>query len=960
MPIRLAIFISVLLFGASFASANRDIDPVYISNFTGGLNTTVDPMFLNESESPDLQNVDVWRGRIQKRRGSVVQNSTNSVLGAGEGVTFLHSYIDPTGLRWMISFSSSTLYKSQDGGVLNSVLTSTHGFTSAHQLSAVNAFSRCFLMDGSTNTIAFNGSVVEVVPEIPKGDVCAFAFERLFVAGVDNNESVVYMSRFGDYTDWTNDGIDDADALTEVIRQNDGSRIQALIPFRDSLLIFKDRSIDILSIGQDGLTPFITPLTDRYGTSFAQSVQVIGNECIFMADTGFYKITANYEIQHISRRITETFSQVLQKDARERQRVFDTAEEFDNNSPIYYAVTNRDGRLYLSTVTISHTESADFTGTLTNMEKKNNTIVLSTNSTNLPNHSFETTDLSDWTMSAHGTMDTKDALWARSGGVFAEHGSAYLVAVSTFAGASSPVGFDLSDALVVRVYGYGDTLLTMYPTRVGALSSSGFASFISKAIFHPGAFQGRYIRVEIRAHEYSTFTDNNYLAISTPWFWCNGDVEFWMRRALYTNKWQIFLDNFDGGVTSILSGTYESPEIDVSFTSNPYGYYCPSFAKPSTITYVSNGNSSVFSTRYIDTSSSWSSYAERVDGQGFLEALTGTSKVQYKFEVALTTASSVGIPYLSRVETGGRALLGAYITPAFPIDGITSFGEFNFSDNDVTEHYGKAEYRVLVDTDTVISSTAPLTNASVEITGITDSYNFGYTGTPGIPGLSTGTYARVAVNLSAHDAHGFADTFYVDSFSLHWDENGNSFPVASLVYEDEYHCAVAINSSTHNDTILVNDINGAWVKYTGLEPAAAVIYKGEPHFGQATDGYIWRYQIDNVYNDNGEAIHAKWVSKDFDFGIPAADKTAERYYVTARKSSSNIDFLYAVNKQAELVKTTSLDLSIGTGIFSGVVKPVDLRYSRGILHRFEFNDNDADENFDILSVTILPRVETLP
>src|SRR3990167_6928843 len=111
--LRNSLLLTPFLFVASLFAA--ELQPVVITDFSAGLQTTKDPTQIDSGAAQDLQNVDVHTGAIRKRRGSVLQNSTTLGGLSGYATRFLHEFQDLNGNFWFISLSSSTLYKSSDG-----------------------------------------------------------------------------------------------------------------------------------------------------------------------------------------------------------------------------------------------------------------------------------------------------------------------------------------------------------------------------------------------------------------------------------------------------------------------------------------------------------------------------------------------------------------------------------------------------------------------------------------------------------------------------------------------------------------------------------------------------------------------------------------------------------------------------------------------------------------------------
>ena len=121
----------------------------------------------------------------------------------------------------------------------------------------------------------------------------------------------------------------------------------------------------------------------------------------------------------------------------------------------------------------------------------------------------------------------------------------------------------------------------------------------------------------------------------------------------------------------------------------------------------------------------------------------------------------------------------------------------------------------------------------------------------------------------------------------------------------------------------------------------------------------WPLGDRTLKNDNGSSINSYWTSKDFDFGDSIADKTMQRYYLSADyDSSAHLGFSYGVNRGSKT--SVTLNLYDTPGIFRGVVKPSSLTYQRGLVHSFKISNNTVGEGFVVRSVGMKPRIETEP
>lgn len=119
-----------------------------------------------------------------------------------------------------------------------------------------------------------------------KGKYCAVYKDTLFVAGDPSNPSRLYYSGGGDkIDDFT---IANGGGFID-ISKNDGQMITGLIVFKDSLLVFKDRSIYSFSFGTTGL-PQVQQVTSAVGAISARSIVAVENDIFFASDRGIFTV----------------------------------------------------------------------------------------------------------------------------------------------------------------------------------------------------------------------------------------------------------------------------------------------------------------------------------------------------------------------------------------------------------------------------------------------------------------------------------------------------------------------------------------------------------------------------------------------------------------------------------------------------------------------------------------------
>ncbi len=319
-------YLSIALLCSASIGYAEELAPITIRDFSCGMITQQDPTIIGNGCAAFLQNVDVHTGSIETRRGSQRQNTlaTDACSFSGQSRRFVHEFPDPNGNFWLISVSSNSLCSSNDAGVTNTILTSTHGITSASKFHAVNAFGTVLLTDGTTNWIVWDGAIVSVSTASPKGTGAIFWMERIWT----HVGSVIHASRFGNAEDWTDEGVDDADYFSENIRLNNGYDIRKVIVFRNVLLVYKDFSIDLITTNDGGLTLTRTSLVDDLGTQHPDSVVIRKNDVIWLGHDNYYSFNGS-QINPISEPIKQDVKKIKQLNSFERSQTITTQAGFD-------------------------------------------------------------------------------------------------------------------------------------------------------------------------------------------------------------------------------------------------------------------------------------------------------------------------------------------------------------------------------------------------------------------------------------------------------------------------------------------------------------------------------------------------------------------------------------------------------------------------------------------------------
>jgi hypothetical protein len=894
----------------SVAAYAADPETVVLRNFSPGLQTDQDSSAIADTASPDLLNVDVEDGNIRTRGGSVAV-STSALGGySSSAVRFLYEYVETDGDRWVISAASATIFKSNNGGQNNSVLTSTHGFTTSSDYCAVTAFGTMRLTDGTTNWITWNGSVVGVSTTAPHGATCAFFGERVWTSV----GSTLYATNTDDVEDWSDGGTVDSDAISQPVRFNDGQGLTCLFPFKDRLLLFKEQSLDAYVRNADGLTYDLVSVSNNIGTSHCNSVVEREGDVVFLGPDAFYKYepgTAAYKgyagsVARISDIIEPTVKSITQLNSNSTFHIETGQSDFAAGTLAQMSASISAGDIVLSSWTATDDSISDFEAfsSSSNVNITNGRVYLSTNNTNVPR--YTTSFGADWDNdSCTNATDSPS-----SDGDFTSKVTCKSFPENTF--------------ITLKLMSVdGLTVLASTRNSVGTTNDTWFQRTLSCS-----SCVGRFVRV-LFVSDNSPGVFVSTLSLVNPVLHSGGDTSFWFYRK--SSNSDILIDQVEGGVSTILSGSLTGQSRDTSFSN-------PSWIA-TTPTYTENSHSITWQTQASSDGVSWDSAVSWTPGS----APASSSKRYIRYVVTLSTGGTtngVALPFVETVPLAARASTGTYQGAHFATS-ITSFGPVDITE---TLNSGQTAYAVFTDTNT----SATFSNSSTWISSqtVTDG---------SVPTLTPSTYAffMASATITAGTQN---PTISELSLAL---TGGTQAPVWSEYHFGTYLASISTASTSGTDSILLYDRNTAWTMYDHDFYCLKRLLSGAILGGSNSDGKIYRFRDTSLESDSGTGINAYWRSKDFDFGIPVGDKTLLRYYVTGDyKTNSDAVFSYGVNRGTPT--TATLDLDSTVGFFRKTIIPTSIPYQKGVQHYFKISNSDADDSFVINAVGIKVRAETEP
>lgn len=279
------------------AARDERIRTISLPGWQGGLNRQADPYQLELDEVPDGVNVDYGlRGAIAKRNGYLALSTSHGAAKRAESYTIWqelggaawHIYVDSDGDLFYMSgttFTDPTValgtptddvdYPVSFASMNNNLYVSTLRGGNPH------AF------DGSTWTSKTAAAFDGTSGHFPKASLLVAHRERLFAFNVETSGGTRYRSRFY----WSDPALPEVwQALSYIdVAPDNGQEITAAAAFGETIIIFKNRSIYLLS-GSDENTFTLYPLDQQIGSISPYTVQNVGAELYFYdVNNGVFK-----------------------------------------------------------------------------------------------------------------------------------------------------------------------------------------------------------------------------------------------------------------------------------------------------------------------------------------------------------------------------------------------------------------------------------------------------------------------------------------------------------------------------------------------------------------------------------------------------------------------------------------------------------------------------------------------
>ena len=260
-----------------------------LSDFSGGLNKDKDPALLEINESPESLNCEFTRnGAVRKRKG-VTKWSINENLGMSMIDYLFHwNQLVPANTWFIAVDNDGDVYHSNTNDFSGAAVADYGAAAAAREeFKAGAALNDAFYMSSLDTTVLplkFDGTNwTQFADTTPNGSGNEFPIvrfllskhERMFGFSSPGLHSRIWFSDPGQPETWQANSWIDVDP-------DDGSEIQGVASFGDGILIFKDRSIYLLS-GTDENSFTLYPVDTSVGTMCPKTV-VSGANKVFWLD----------------------------------------------------------------------------------------------------------------------------------------------------------------------------------------------------------------------------------------------------------------------------------------------------------------------------------------------------------------------------------------------------------------------------------------------------------------------------------------------------------------------------------------------------------------------------------------------------------------------------------------------------------------------------------------------------
>ena len=927
--------------------------PVSIGDFSGGLNTWKKSIFLQENESPALQNVVLDKtGGVTKRQGYTKRNT--SAIGSSTDVNAVYQLEQSGGTKYCVGFSNASAYYSSDACQTFTVFATTLTLNNDVNCDAIN--DRLYCVNNQYNFF-FTGAEDRPFTAVAALDYIRVHRNRCFAAGFASSPSRLYWSNLGTCDTWTT-GTDYVDISPE-----DGDVITGIgEPFFDMLPIYKKYSTWALKGSTPG-TFVLVNISKDTGAKNHRSIATYKNIQLFDSlgpnggRPGIYGFNGII-VDEVSKNLRNEIENLDTFRAATGRRLIDTKADYDTGTFSTDAMSSsRDsGFMQSSFTTMTDTLGVEWAaGTLVDVSTTliPGSLVLDISST--ATRSYEDFTDSDVTAAPVWSEVTSGCSWtvaSYNGSNRAQYASpsgcsdALMTMTSASASTSTAGRWSIdvgvtenvspANGLVVWEYQFirGGTYtfglqlkangsvnqftanLTKDGAVLGGVSSAftlvnGTPATVAVIRTSTGSFQVLLDGAQITTAQDASPTSATSLKVGIDG--CSGS-----NKCYFDN---VTVPRFK------TAGSVTSRVFDTSILSPVWGIL----------------NASISSVTHTTTQLTFETQAS-VDGSSFEALVSSGNQVEIgaasrryvRYKATFSSNSSTMTPRLDSV-TITAASTGTWTSPElFLSNNINAGGWGLFQAEETLTGLGAISHFARV--ATTVGGTSSKAWVVVS-TGATFSAE-----------LSTGAYIQFKADFTVGVA---TETAALDSITINWAEGSAAKSSTGKVFENRYHYGAQSAGGSRNDVIYVYDTNGAWVKWTGVRPRHLnVVNQNFIMADSSTTSGGFVHKLYDSDSDNGGAIDAFYHTKDFSGSAIQNIKAVDKVYVISSSSATTLSLnIYANGGLSS--KSYSVDLSTGAAI--KVTPKVITPTVNGNTFSLRLGNNQPSKPWELLGIGIFSR-----
>lgn len=788
------------LFLIALAGGLAQADQIATNSFKY-LNSNESPAIIDPAEAQDLLNVDITPGgkSVKKRPGYALYKQ---VFSPSIGVHGGYHAFDASGNDVQIWASSASVKTIVADGSPNTIVSSA---TVNATLDCVDTQGSIYCVNSARDFyIRTNGTTLTQWYTTPLGTLIEATPDRIAVAGVSATPNTIFISQSNTFTNFTT-GVNTTDAFTEVIAAP-GSHLTHIRWGCQRLLWWKDQSFGYFDF-DDQYSADVRIVADNIGTFDNTSAIDPGGNVWFRGQDGH---TYKYDCSSLQR-MTVDITPQIQSSGRRTTNLWQQTSQSDWQAGASVptgrvSTTISVGDVVVSTFTVTESASSAWNlGTVSNLTVNAASIVLSTNTADLSNNSFESGQATNW--AAVGGWANVSSHSRSCGTISAQDGAKF---------EDYPNGL----TLFVKVMNANTSVLISSMT----IAYGTECSWALNSLAVPAS--------AIRTLAKLVFSDGTNTLTSDAFILNGNAVKFYQNFGHSTGPTvnHSYIDNINNTPkSSITSGSFTSQTFDTTFTSST------ALAQAS---WTVNTSTPAFGilTASNSTTGPWTQIVNS----------TGTDGAAFRYLRYVSTISITATDVASATLTSVTlqdATTGSIYSAWKNAPNFSAWGTFNptTADNGGSHSFfvraSTSAQSVLNSTVTWVAQTA---NAQVATSTV-------------------GVYFQIRDDFSITAA---TSTPTLSDFTVNWFE-GSAGDQAYMLYFDNAiweSVAYGVGVSSNNYVFRYDLINQGWTLYY-FGAGGMLIQNNHLFFGSVTDGNVFQYGSGT--SDNGTAMTAYWKSKEF-------------------------------------------------------------------------------------------------